>query len=267
MMDQGTYTLTFQREQLCLLASLMQLHGLMGFEDPFLGLLADELQESMTEALHGLEVQGLVKREDDGTVAIDAALGACVQAAGGAERTIMLSHHAAGREPVVSLVHVDAKMIVEQRNAPDGHVVITALRDGSVLVPRLHDLVSLPEAPVAPGDALVVAKPDLDTGQRIAAEQGAEASAAFWVAKGVTPEVAEALAVATHHGSLAVLRRSATQADYGATLAWLVGPRGAWRMQPVEASDPPAARLVPASSADIVREIRRIIWEQLPTEA
>ena len=253
------YTLALAREELFLLAGLLQLRGLLGVEDPLLGLLAGEVDERLERARQSLVGQGLLEVQVDGSLAVDAAVGALVQALGRASYVLSASHTLANGASQACLIHLAGDLWVEQDALPNGQVLLTAVRDPQILARRLRDFLRLPHVGPGPGPALTLAEASLQQAQRLGREQGTAAAAALLSQAGVPAAVAPALAAALDTGSLALLRRASGGLEWVEGLAWVAGEGGSWCLAPLPPSDPAVVRLVPAGTAEIGAQAEALV--------
>ena len=226
-----------------------------------------EIKEKLEEAKSNLMERGLLKSEPDGSVALDGALVAVVQAAVLAARTVRVYLEKEGEEPRHRLVHLASALVVEQDPQEHGQVAFTAVRDLDVLRERLTEFLSFPESQRAPGQEVVLSDDDLVEARRFAVDP--DSCVSFLRQCGLADEsvgpLAEALVGPQHLGSVAVFGRE--PADMGEAhglalernVSWLIGPQGAWRVLPTKEGNRRSARLVPASGRDIERDLAELI--------
>jgi len=255
-------SLVLDQTQLYFLASLLQAPHLLGLEDPLLGLLADEIEERLEKTLGLLAEQGVLEVRPDGSFAVDAGVATLVEAGASSKRTLVAARTDPDGTSQLRFIHLTPDLLVEQESLPKGEVSLTPVRDQEMLQQRLTDFWELPGAPAAPGPVLTLTEANLTEARRLALEDGAEACRAFLTRLGLPPEAVEGLASALADsrstGSLVILHREEREVHYGESLAWLIGSRGGWRLQPLP-QDPPAVRLIPAATTEIRQRLADMV--------
>jgi len=261
-MNERTFTLNFGLTSLGLLTSALQRPFLPGLPDPFLGLLADEIERKWEDAAQEITAKGYWEVQSDGTLAIDAAVYALVDTAASARWTLIASYTHATRSRALRLVHLSKSLIIEQESLPDDQVALIAVQDIETLIQRLKSFWDLSEAPAGPGQAFVLSEDQMTEAQRLAVTEGFAASVAFLKRQKIPATavnaLAETLAGDWNSGTVTVLERSEHEMHYGETLGWLIGPKGAWQIQPSSQPDS-STRFIPSSTEEIWQQINSLI--------
>lgn len=259
MEKQAVGSLTLSRQAFYyLLAGQMKVASILGLEDPFLGLAADEIDTQLERTRQTLVDRGYLKVQPDGSVVLDNSVASLAEAAASAGHTLIVSHANPDAPSRLRLIHLASELIVEQEILPNGEVVLTAVSDWEALWQRLEGFFNVPESLAAPGFPLTLTEAEFAETRRLALVGEIEACHAFLNHLGIPDEIAEVLASVMaegqNAGSLSVLHREAKGMYYEKSLAWLTGTHGAWRMQllePLERGQPTDVRLIPASTAEI----------------
>jgi hypothetical protein len=246
-----------------LVASLLGLPNLLGVEDPFLGLLAEEIREELIRARAELMECGMLEMCIDGSVTLNMVVFSMMQAIISARRTFIGSFSSNQGQSCHRLIHQSPDLLVEQECLPDGQITLTAIRDQETLLNRLKGFYWLIDTVAGTGSAITLVESDFSAARQIADKTGKTACRDFLVRGGTAPATADALAAVlaepTGTGSISTLYREAKEIRYGDSLAWIIGVAGTWCMQPVS-QIPPTVRLFPASGTEIRARINQIVY-------
>lgn len=263
MKEQTTWSIILSKDELYLLAGILQTGSLIGVQDPFLGFLADEIEERLEQAKEALSDQDYLRERPGEELVLDSGIAAMVKAITSAKRlfvaSLSLDHHTSHY-----LVHFASDIVVEQAVLPSGDIALTAIRDAQVLKERLENFFSLSNAtePAASTAPLTLSEADFAQVRNLAQED-AKAVRGFLSHKDVPPEAIPALTAALtegqHMSSLTVLYRDEREMRYGEKLAWLIGSQGAWYVQPLEQDQVTSVRLTPTTMAKIQRRITQTV--------
>ena len=265
MAERTTHSLHFTLEEFGLLASLLQVRGLIGVDNPFHGLSQEQVNDRLEQTKLSLIEKQFIEIQADGTVVLDGEIAALVQVVATAPRALVVS--CMRRHQVLTrYVHLVEGLIVEQETLEDGRVVLTAVRDRDVLRERLFEYLALPACESAPAPEIILAEEDLAEAQRLALEP--EICISLLRQRGIPEkaagELAEALIAEKQVGSVAVTRRETDEGERGLqtmpdrTVAWLISPTGGWRVLPACDDAFRFVRLMPSSSGEIEQALTEL---------
>jgi len=242
---------------------MLQTGSLIGVQDPFLGFLADEVEERLEQAKKSLSDQGYLRERPGEELVLDSGIAAMVKAITSAQRMLVASL-SLDRHTSHYLVHFAPDIVVEQAVLPSGVIALAAMRDAQVLKERLEDFFSLSDATetAASTAPLTLSETDFAEVQRLAQENG-KALHALLSQRNVPPQAIPALTAALAEGqhmiSLTVLYRDEQELRYGENLTWLVGSQGVWHIQPLEQDQAAAVRLTPTTMAKVHQRITQVV--------
>jgi hypothetical protein len=270
--DGSAWTAVLTRSELYLLAMVARAGHLLGLEDPFLGCLAEEVDDLLSFARRTLIARGQLLVSADEGVALPPAMADLVRTNSQARRTLVLSaggQAGAGGQTrdggqaaeQVRLIHVMPRQCLEQQALADGRIALRAVPGANVAGDRVRAFLRIPPVPAAPGPPITVRAADLAEARHLALSQDQAGSAVALARAQVpaesVPSLADALGSAGTSGSLTTLLREARAIRYGESAAWIVGGQGAWLVQALDRRRG-AVRLLPASSEGIWRRVETI---------
>ena len=255
------WRLTLSREEIYYLCCLLQVTGLIGLEDPFLGLFTEEVDERIATARDSLTQRGCLTRQKDGSLAIGAGVVGIMAAVTLADDAVVATLSVAGQQPVIRFLHIRPDALVEQETLPNREVALAVVPKREMLAQRLLDVANPPVSEPAPGSAFTISASNLEAARKLARQTSSDDCRHVLERAGVPKEAAlslsSCLAIGERHGSVTLLHRSSTAIHYGESLAWLVGPDGAWQVTSLDGNGQQAVHLVPRASTQIAQGITR----------
>ena len=191
-----TFTLSLAPAELTLIAQMLDVPSLFLTEDPFLGWLADEIEESLKQAKESLAARGYIEVRSDGTVAVDTGVAALVGALAFPDSSLVATVAIDGQPPLSRHLHFASGLIVEQEQHRNHTYSLTALRNQDAAVQRLKEFLCLDDQPALAVEPCTITEADVNRARQIACEKGSKACAGFLEHAGASPATAHSLAVA-----------------------------------------------------------------------
>lgn len=258
-MSHETGAVVLKPHELYCLASLMHVPHLVGVEDPFFGLLADEAEQLLDDTVSGMIDNNILQRRGNGNLALDSGVAVMVHALGFAPRTLLVSLAAGSGPNEVLYIHWTQAFLVEQQGLPHDRVALSLLQDLEAVHDRVRDFVRLPSVPAGHWVSGLYSDSALLTAGR-AVSRTPQVPATPIAAKGggAVPEPLLEILSHAHVGSLVILHRAPEHMHYGASVAWVVGPEGGWRIESAPIGEG-VLRLTPAAADDILQRLARIV--------
>lgn len=261
MSDQAT-SVTLTGAELYVVAAHLELNSILGLPDPFLAPDMDDVAQELEDAQAALTERGLLLTAPDGALAPERKLASLVRANALARRTLVASQTDLGGSAHERLIHLQPGSWIEQEALAGGRIRLAEVRQQDVLIARLHDFFNMPETTAGPGEALALTEEQTEGARELASEGDGQACQDLLAKAGAPSHVAVALAEALGSGrgsgSLLTLLRDDQEMRYGESVAWIVGPGGAWRVQSASRQGRSIVRLVPTDSGAIRRRIEGI---------
>jgi hypothetical protein len=265
------WALTLSRSELLLLAHSLGGAAPLGLQDPFQGLNEEAVQPVADAAKRSLMARGYADSGPDGALSVDPTVLALAGAPSQARCVLVASLSAAGAAAARRVVYLGRDLIVEQDEAPDDGVLLTAVRDGEALQQRLRRFLCIPNSPVAPGGEIVISQADLKEALLIAILEPPGSVAAHLSAQGIDSASAALLSAALGQelkaGSLAVVGGDGVDSDHAAGVAWLASPAGAWCAATEGETATNRIRLTPQAGRQIRRRLTNLVSTALTASA
>jgi hypothetical protein len=254
--ESSTWTAVVTRPELYLLAMVGKAGHLLGLEDPFLGCLAEEVEDLLGYARRTLAARGHLLLGPDQSMMLPPVMADLIRTNSQARRTLVISS-----AEQVRLIHVMARHCLEQQDLADGRIALRAVPGAGSAAGQVAAALSLPVVPVAPGAPITLAVADFATARQRALGRDHLGCAAILEEARLAPEIAasltDALSEAGTSGSVTTLLREARAIRYGESTAWIIGGQGGWLVQALDQRRG-SIRLLPSSSEAIWRRIETI---------
>jgi len=254
------WTLRFTKEELYLIAGMLQTGNLLGFEDPFLGQLADTVEIDLAAAQASLMDRGYLNHQADEEVDLDSTITTLVKAVTTSDK-ILVAVSTFGEDTSFWFYHFTPGLLVEQLELPNGEIILTAIKNTQALSDRLRMLFALKET-FSTNDfpSFLInmnelsnlrerGRADLDLGLESLEDAGVPAE--------VAPSILSAIQEGRYIDSLIVLERGEYSMEYGKKLNWLYGSGGVWLVSSAEKDDQMLYELSPTTNSNI----NQMIWE------
>jgi len=258
--------ITCSTQEVVFLASLLGADTLLGIEDPFMGWLADEIEEAWQQVRTALAERRFIEIQPDGSVVMDVAVAALVGACAFPEASFVLTVTPAGEAADVRYFHLTRHLAVEQMIAAEG-CQLTALENAQAIFTRVTSLLGLHEQQAAPGAGGVLLEERLAQVRALAGESGVEAAQTTLRQAGLDADTAAALAETlvcpVRNGALVALARQ--EITWGvAGLGLLEGQNGLWRLRAFTRDGENWVEAMPCDAAEACQAIRRVMNRVLP---
>jgi len=255
----GTYL--YSIHELFFVGDILQAPGLIGLSDPYVGYLAEEIQERMEAARQSLLERGLLKVTGE-DVEVDPDLGKVVQIMSTSPKVLV-----AARDQTPLLVHISGDGLVKQETVSDDLVSISDLSGWEEVKRDLVHFLSLSDTSAAPGPTFTTNASVIDQARELVQAEGQDDALSsckqLLVEKGIPPESAEAL-VATlsgEHatGSLVIFNRDERKLSPQGGFAWLTGELGIWKVDLPPSEDSDIMKWTPTTGALLSEKIQTMI--------
>ena len=255
------WTLRFTKEELYLIAGMLQTGNLLGFEDPFLGQLADTVEIDLAAAQASLMDRGYLNHQADEEVNLDSTITTLVKAVTTSDK-ILVAVSTFGEDTSFWFYHFTPGLIVEQLELPNEDIILTAIKNTQALTDRLRMLFALKET-FSTNDfpSFLINMKELSNLHQSTREEldlGTEAL----IDAGVPTETAPSLLSAIQEGrfidSLVVLERGENGMEYGKKLNWLYGSKGIWLVNSIENNDQTTFEINPITFSGLEKELKLI---------
>lgn len=251
----------FNLKDLFFLFGILQLSGLIGLRDPFVGYLTEEIQEALEETRNSLLDRSLLSETGD-DVEVDPDLGKVLQAISTSPKVLV-----AAKDQISLLVHISGDGIVKQETVSDDQVCLSTLPGwGEVKHDLLHFL-SLSDSSAAPGPAFTTNASVIEQARELIQNEGRDNPLSnckqLLVEKGIPPASAAALAETLFGklstGSLVAFNRDEFKLSPQGGFAWLTGDLGTWKVDLPPLEDVDFMKWTPTSSALLTEQIQSFI--------
>ncbi|NQS90806.1 MAG: hypothetical protein HQ574_00215, partial [Chloroflexi bacterium] len=135
MKETPAWSVTLSKEELYLVAGLLQTGNLIGFEDPFAGYLSVEITERLSCAEVSLQERGYLIKQSHGESVLDSSIAAIVKELTTSENILIaFSNHL--KTSYSCLFHFTPDLLLEQLELPNGDIILTALENLEILHER-----------------------------------------------------------------------------------------------------------------------------------
>ena len=267
-MDQVPAIICSARE-MTFLASSLGADTLLGVADPFVGWLADEIEQARDQVQTELAGRSFIEIQPDGGIVMDVAVAALVGTCAFPAASFVVTSTPAGGETVMRYLHVTKQLAVEQAEVtePAAAYRLTALENGKAAYERVLQIFGLDgqQAVSAPGGELPEAS--LIQAREAATEAGREEAHKVLAEAGLSNDAAAALAETLvnpiANGALVALAHQETSWDVGG-LGVLEGKNGLWRLRAFTRGEENWVEAIPCDAAEAHEAIRRVMNRVLP---
>lgn len=258
--------ITCSAQEMVFLASLLGADTLLGIEDPFMGWLADEIEEAWQQVRTALAGRRFIEIQPDDSIVMDVAVAALVGTCAFPEASFVLTVTLAGEEAEVHYFHLTRHLAVEQTMVAEG-CRLTALEDARAIFTRMTNLLGLHEQRAAPGSGGVLLEECLAQARTLADESGVASAQTTLQQAGLDADtaaaLAETLACPVRNGALVALaRRETTWEVVG--LGLLEGQNGLWRLRAFTRHGENRVEAIPCDAAEACQAVRRVMNRVLP---
>ncbi len=265
-MNDTTLMITCSPVEATYLASLLGADMLVGLQDPFLGWLNEEIEETWNQVRAALAERRFIEVQANGGIVMDTAVAALVGAWAFPEASFLVTFTPAEGTPQTRAFHLARNLGVEQTQA-DEVVQLMALEDAPAVYRRILEVFRLKDQSAAPGPGGSLPEAHLREARSRAVEEG-EAAAFRLLQDAGLPEaaaqsLARTLAQPIANGALAALTRRTTSWEVGG-LGLLEGSNGLWRLRSLTRDGENWVEMIPCDASQARREIRQAMNRVLP---
>jgi len=268
-MDNQIPVITCSAQEMAFLAGSLGADTLLGVADPFMGWLADEIEDAWKQAQSALAGRSFIKVQPDGGIVMDVAVAALVGTCAFPDASFVVTFTPAGGETVTRYLHVTKQLAVEQAavSEPVAAYRLVALENGEAAYERVLRIFDLDgqRAVSSPGGELpeagliqareAAADGGLKEAQRVLREVGLSRTTAAALAETLVNPVA--------NGALVALARRETAWDVSG-LGVLEGQNGLWRLRAFTRGEENWVEAIPCDAAEAREAIRRVMNRVLP---
>lgn len=255
----GIYSLTIN--ELYFLGVLVDSPGFIAIKDPYIGYVAEEIEEEMQKAQESVVNQGYLRLNEDGFV-INSDLRRALEIISTAPKVVV-----AAKDQSSILIHISEDCIMKQETTSDGLILLSTLLDWDEANNHLKEFLSLPESSAAPGPAFTTNASVIEQARELIQDEGLDdpllSCKQALVEKGIPPESAAVLAatLSGKHstGSLVTFDRDESKLSPQGGFAWLTGDLGTWKVDLPPSEDVEIMKWTPTSSASLNQQIQTFI--------
>ena len=252
-------------QEMVFLAELLGADTLLGVTDPFMGWLAEEIEEAREQTLQDLAERNLLEIQPNGdAVLVDTDTAALVGVCALRDASFVVTVTRSRGETQVHYIHVAQQLAVEQTalgESPNTYH-LTVLGDQDSVYERILHLFGLDKQPAAPSSGGQLSYSQLFQAGEAAGEVGTEASQRILEEAGLSDEVAAALAqtlaAPVVNGALVALTNH--NADWEVDgLGLLEGRNGLWQLRTFTKGDENWVEVLPCDADEARQAISRIV--------
>ncbi len=255
-------------QEMVFLAELLGADTLLGVTDPFMGWLAEEIEEAREQTLQALAERDLLEIQPNGDIVLDDEVATLVGVCALRDASFVVTVVNAAREVEAHYLHVARQLAVEQTalGEPPNTYQLTMLGDRDSVYERILHLFGLDKQAAAPSSGGQLPYSELARAGEVAGEVGREAAQQILKEAGLPDEtattLAQALADPVINGSLvAIASRDAEWKVDG--LGLLEGRNGLWQLRAFTKGDENWVEVIPSDADKVRQSIRRIVEQML----
>lgn len=258
-------------QEMFFLAELLGADTLLGVEDPFVGWLADEIEETREQTLQALAERDLLEIQPNGDIVLDDEIATLVGVCALREASFVVTVTKSRGETQVYYLHIAQQLAVEQTalGAPPNTYQLTVLGDRDAVYERILHLFGLDEQVAAPSSGGQLLYSELVRAGEVADEVGTEAAQQILEKAGLPGETAIALAQALAdpviNGSLVAIANHDAEWKVDG-LGLLEGRNGLWQLRASTKGDENWVEVIPSDADEVRQAIRRIVEQMLSEE-
>lgn len=259
-------TITCSATEATFLASLLGGNMLLGIQDPFVGWLTEEIQESWVKAKQALAKRRFVEINSDGGIVLDTAVAAMVGTWSSPDASFIITHTPDESVTETRYFHLTHLLAVEQASTAKSQYQLTALKDARAVYERILQIFQIDNQAAALGskatlreetlrDARMSVKPKKKNATEVLRKAGLDELS--------SSSLAEMLAKPTANGALVSLARRTTSWEVGG-FGFLEGTGGLWRLRSFTRDGENWIEVIPCNAVQAREEIRRTMNRILP---
>ncbi|MDY7077909.1 MAG: hypothetical protein SXV54_13420 [Chloroflexota bacterium] len=261
--------ITCSAQEMVFLAGSLGADTLLGVDDPFMGWLADEIEEAWKQAQVALAERRFIEIQPDEGIVMDVAVAAMVGTCAFPDASFVVTFASASRETMTHHLHVTRQLVVEQIAVaePAATYQLMALEDGEAAYHRILEVLSLDGQQAVPSSGGKLPEAALSQAREVAAEAGLEEAQKVLQDAGLTDTtvaaLAETLVDPIANGALVALARQETTWEV-AGLGLLEGQNGLWRLRAFTRGGENWVEVIPCDVTEAREAIRRVMNRVLP---
>lgn len=264
-----TLSITLTGSEISLLASLLGGDTLLGVDDPFIGWLAEEIEEEWQLVKASLADRRFIELVSDDEVVMDAAVAALVGTCAFPEASFVVTYTEAGKEPSTQYLHVSDELVVEQlaEEVRAGSYRLTALDDRESILEHTLELLGLDEQRAVAASKGELPRTAIARARSLAAGGEPGTVKAVLREAGLPESAASALGETLldpiSNGAFVGLRQEETTWDV-AGVGFLEGSNGMWRLRSFTRSEDEWVEVIPSDALEVRETIRDLMNRVLP---
>lgn len=262
-MDEQTWTSSYTTEEFYLLGNLLSIHNFIGMEDPFFGMLSEDIAKSLEFALHTLSERDVLSLESDGSISLNSDVASLIIIMAKAKFSLAARLTDEDKTDHLRFIHFSKDVLIEQGYSINNQLSLTAVKDRDTVKQRLYQFLDLRGSPETNRSGTAISVVDLALARDLVSQANLESIRLPIEKAGGLNETAAKLPMALADGfktsSVVVTRREGPAIKYGQSLAWMAGSQGLWELIPDESNS--KLQLIPRSSAEIKDRLSGIYKE------
>ena len=257
------FSLDFSADELWFLMTQFGPAFIMGMENPYLGFLADEIEEATRKAVHSLIERDIARQISEDSIEVDEVVAAMVQSCVHPQHTLIVQSVTAGKG-VRRFIHFSSDAIVEHLEEETGNHRLTAIRDRDALGDHLQDALRLETETGSDAQPFRLTEQALFEVSELLM-QGKHEDAGSLLAeadleKGIQQRLTAALSDPVANASFAVvMNRNDRDTQHIRGFAFLEGKDDLWLLRPVEQMGQPQVEFQPGNAEAIRRRFEEIL--------
>lgn len=266
-MSHSPALVTMSKAEYALIAGVLGSSTMIGIEDPFEGLLADELRATLDKTLEGLVEQGLAEVRADRRVVFEQQTGLVVSTCAFPEAVFILTRTHGDGTGDQRYFHITRTASAEMIDHDERSITLRRLDSPQRAFSRVQELLGLDALPTIDLPGAELPRTSLAQAVTLAMESGAEAAYTALLQSGVSQVTAEVLAGSMARPTLnASLVALAQQGERWATsgIALLLGDDHLWQLGPLVRHDEEWVSVTPCTAVEMKAEIGRLMQGVLP---
>lgn len=255
------------KAEYALIAGVLGSTTLIGVDDPFKGLLADEIRSELDKTLAGLVERGIAEVRADRRVIIEQHTGLVVATCAFPEASFVLTRTHGDGTVDQRYLHITRQASAEMADANAQELALTRLDNPQAAFERVQELLGLAGMETADLPGAALPRTNLTRVVALARESGEEAACNALVESGVGLATAELLAKSLAQPALnasfvALSQHGERWQTRGVAL--LVGDGRLWSLAPSERDGEEWVSVEPCTAEAVTAEIGRLMSQMLP---
>ncbi|MFZ5826292.1 MAG: hypothetical protein ACOY94_18520 [Bacillota bacterium] len=255
------------KAEYALIAGVLGASTLIGVDDPFKGLLANEIRAELDKTLAGLVERGIAEVRADRRVIFEQQTGLLAATCAFPEASFVLTRTHGDGTVDQRYLHITRLASAEMADSSEQDLALIRLDNPQAVFERVQDLLGLAGAETADLPGALLPRANLTRVIALAHESGEEAACSALVESGVELATAEVLArslarPALNASFVALAQNGERWQSRGVAL--LLGDGRLWSLAPTERDGEEWVSVAPCTVEAVTGEIGRLMSEMLP---